>query len=260
MTYTVTDDTEMQQVFRAAEGLGVGVFEAADTLDAFRQVFSNAALERQIFEMIDKLDAGAEAKGEPEGLMITYEVEIRSGGGVWVGRYADLVPEGETVLQMPDRAAIFLRLKEGIRPKDWLGPLIIRRPEPQTEPVRELTIRERFFPESAWPVWSSDDICDIQPYLLFPDRFPLLVRSVFDRRNIIASLKTASPALTASLRSGGPGNSTLCAFAASRSGHHISGLSPPKPIGDRGHSGRKLSRRISTQHQQALARSGSLTI
>src|SRR5205085_4734404 len=162
----------MRHVFRVAEALGVGVFEAADTLDAFRQVFSNAALERQIFEMIDKLDAGAE--GEPEGLMITYEVEIRSGGGVWVGRYADLVPEGETVLQMPDRAAIFLRLKEGIRPKQWLGPLMIRRPEPQVEtPVRELTIRERFFPESAWPVWRSDDICDIQPYLLFPDRFPL---------------------------------------------------------------------------------------
>ena len=128
MTHTVTDDMEMQQVFRVAEELGVGVFEAADTLDAFRQVFSNPALERQIFEMIDKLDAGAEAKGEPEGLMITYEVEIRSGGGVWVGRYADLVPEGVTVESMPDRAAIFLRLKEGIRPKQWLGPLMIRRP------------------------------------------------------------------------------------------------------------------------------------
>src|SRR3954466_11023070 len=108
MTHTGTDDMEMQEIFRVAEGLGVGVFEAADTLDAFRQVFSNAALERQIFEMIDKLDAKFE--GEPEGLMITYEVEIRSGGGMWVGRYADLVLEGVTVESMPDRAAIFLRL------------------------------------------------------------------------------------------------------------------------------------------------------
>jgi hypothetical protein len=260
MTYIAIDDRYEQKVLRIAGELGITRERAALACEAFEFAFAARSSRAEIFEIIDRLDAAAAAEGEAEGLIVTYAVEIGL-DGPRVRRYADRVPESWGVKPVPAAGArVLVRVRDNFPTEEFLGPLIVERPGFESTDGGALIGVPGVF--SATEPSEADIyepvIYDIQRRPTFPDRFPFLVAPVYETRTAAASLGASSSALAGSVHSGGSGHS-LSALAASHSGRPISGLSPPATIGDRGHSGRKLSRRYQPT-PEAFARSGSLTI
>src|SRR4051794_33163470 len=104
MKQILTHDPDVQKVIRTAQHLGIDLNEAALTCDAFELAFSDYELRGQIFEMMDDLDAEADTKGEPEGLIISYAVDLGL-EGIKVTRYADEVSGGERIPALPPDTA-----------------------------------------------------------------------------------------------------------------------------------------------------------
>jgi hypothetical protein len=122
-------ETDDQKVYRIAKELDISLEDAEVTCAGFELAFSDDGLRRSIFGMIDELDGSAAKKGEPLGLIINYTVELGM-DGIRVGRYADEIPPGQIVSLTPtDRAMIFLRIKDNFPTQQFLGPLIVNRPE-----------------------------------------------------------------------------------------------------------------------------------
>ncbi len=129
MEHIPTQESDVQKVIRIARELGISLEDAAVTCAGFELAFSDDILRREIFEIIHRLDDEAYKKGEPMGLIISYAVELRS-GGIRVGRYADEIPPGVVVTLTPtDRAMIFLKIKDNFPTQQFLGPIIMNRPE-----------------------------------------------------------------------------------------------------------------------------------
>jgi hypothetical protein len=132
-----TTESDVQKVIRIAKVLDISIEEAAVTCDGFHLAFSDDGMRRAIFEIIDELDRSAAKKGEPLGLIINYTVELGL-EGIRVGRYADEIPAGEVVELTPShRANILLRITDNFPTQEFLGPLIVNRPEPIVEECLE---------------------------------------------------------------------------------------------------------------------------
>jgi len=137
MEHIPIPESNVQKVFRIEKVLGIGLEEAAVTCDAFHLAFSDDGMRRAIFEIIDELDRSAAKKGEPLGLIINYTVELGL-EGIRVGRYADEIPAGEVAELTPShRANILLRIVDNFPTQEFLGPLIVNRPEPLVEECSE---------------------------------------------------------------------------------------------------------------------------
>src|SRR5688572_27492566 len=133
MEHVPTTESDVEKVYRIAKVLGISLEDAALTCAGFELAFSDDDMRRAIFGIIDELDRSAAKKGEPLGLIINYTVELGM-DGIRVGRYADEIPEGEIVeLTPPHRANILLRIVDNFPTQEFLGPLIVNRPEPSVE-------------------------------------------------------------------------------------------------------------------------------
>jgi hypothetical protein len=144
MAHVPSTENEVQKVIRIAKVLDISIEDAAVTCDAFHLAFSDDGMRRAIFDVIDELDRSAAKKGEPFGLIINYTVELGL-EGIRVGRYADEIPAGEIVELTPThRANIFLKIVDNFPTQEFLGPLIVNRPE--------LT-------SLAKEVWQTDVLC-----------------------------------------------------------------------------------------------------
>src|SRR5687767_6342111 len=129
MEHVPTTESDVEKVYRIARVLDISLEDAALTCAGFELAFSDDGMRRAIFEMIDELDASAAKKGEPLGLIINYTVELGL-EGIRVARYADEIPAGEIVeLTPPHRANILLRINDNFPTQEFLGPLIVNRPE-----------------------------------------------------------------------------------------------------------------------------------
>ena len=129
MEHIPITESDDQKVYRIARELGIGLEDATVTCAGFELAFSDDGMRRAIFEIIDLLDESAAKKGEPLGLIINYTVELDS-EGIRVGRYADEIPPGQVVSLTPtNRAMIFLRINDNFPTQQFLGPLIVNRPE-----------------------------------------------------------------------------------------------------------------------------------
>ncbi len=235
MEHLPTTESDVEKVYRIARELGVGLEEAADTCDAFHLAFSDEGMRRAIFEIVDQLDESAAKKGEPLGLIIRYAVELGQ-DGIWVGRYADEIPLGEVVeLTPPDRAVILLKIKDNFPTQEFLGPLIVNRPgwhfdtfDPNAEIPEDLS-----HPEPA-----RVTICLGPISLTFNERFPFI--SAAGSSPQPAALQAGMPALQSKALNS---NRHLPQWAALQARvpavRWTSGLSPPRPSENVGHSERK---------------------
>ncbi len=162
MAQIPTTESDVQKVIRIAGELGIGLEDAAVTCDAFHLAFSDDRMRRAIFGMIDELDDEAAKKGEPLVLIINYTVELDL-EGIRVGRYADEIPAGEIAdLCPPHRARILLKIKDNFPTQQFLGPLIVNRPDLMSEPRPQgagsiSDINE--LPSLAEEGWQTDVFC-----------------------------------------------------------------------------------------------------
>ena len=237
MAHLPTTENDVQKVIRIAKELGISIEEAAVTCDAFHLAFSDERMRRAIFDVIDELDRSAARKGEPMGLIINYTVELGL-DGIRVGRYADEIPAGEVVELTPnDRARILLRIDENFPTQEFLGPLIVNRPgwhfdtfDPDN-PDLEMA-------DSSLPLEPARAVICLGPIRhTFNERFPFLTA---------AASKSPLPGGMSFLNSAGctaldPHHlPPWAALPAGMPAFQSSGLSPPRPSENLGHSDRKM--------------------
>mgnify|MGYP000117792600 CR=1 FL=1 len=258
MAHSPTQESDVQKVYRIARELGISLEDAAVTCDAFELAFSDNRMRRAIFGIIDQLDEAAAKKGEPMGLIIRYTVELGM-DGIRVGRYADEIPPGEVASLTPtDRAMIFLKIKDNFPTQQFLGPLIVNRPEFLTNPKSEIRnpnsncgvvfsdgeITEPEIPTELPSHWPKTAIPLGPIRLKFNERFPFISgrgsrcfpvtshRLPFTDHGLsftwYHSSVTGPLPPWAALQAGTP------AFQST------SGLSPPRPSENLGHSERKM--------------------
>ncbi len=271
MAHIPTTESDVEKVYRIARELGIGLEDAAVTCDAFHLAFSDDRMRRAIFEIVNQLDESAYKKGEPLGLVINYTVELDL-EGIRVGRYADEIPPGEIVdLCPPHRARILLRINDNFPTQEFLGPLIVNRPELMSEPRAVAT---GLFDEGCWR--RHDDFTDSEINELpsldkegcpvgrggltssdptqrelpteLPSHWPVIpiclgpIRLKFNERfPCVSATKSSSQSdfvLRSADRTAFP---RPLAVTASHSGQSSSGLSPPFPSENLGHSDRKMS-------------------
>jgi hypothetical protein len=217
MQQILTHDPDVQKVIRIARDLGIDLNEAASTCDAFELAFSDYDVRCQIFEMMDELDADADAKGEPEGLIISYAVELGP-EGIKVTRYADQVSEGESIPALPlDTARIYCRIGDNFPTTNWLGPLVVNRPKRQEDHAdTELNAMAGLSPSDKLRLALCER--DFQP--TFAERFPIVSIFLFEHQDLDGSVAGGSSDRASS---GQP----LIDGAASHVKELVSGLSPP---------------------------------
>jgi hypothetical protein len=178
MAHFPTIESDDQKVFRIARELGINLDDAALTCAAFELAFGDDRMRRAIFEIIDQLDYEAYKKGEPLGMILSYAVELGM-DGIHVTRHANEIPPGQVVSLTPtNRAMIFLKIKDNFPTQQFLGPLIVNRPELPSMSVpravatgvvssdgcskgrsglTEIDINK--FPSLAKEGWKTDDFC-----------------------------------------------------------------------------------------------------
>ncbi len=266
MAHIPTPESDVQKVIRIAKELSISIEDAAVTYDAFHLAFSDDRMRRAIFGMIDELDESAAKKGEPLGLIINYTVELDL-DGIRVGRYADEIPAGEIVdLCPPHRARILLRINDNFPTQEFLGPLIVNRPELESVPgavatgvvssdgvVRSDAEGNKLpsLDKEGCPVGrgglTSSDTTQREITTELPSHWPVIpiclgpIRLKFNERFPCVSATKSSSQRGFIMRLA---NRTVCsrplAVAASHSGRSISGLSPPFHAENLGHSDRKM--------------------
>jgi hypothetical protein len=129
MEHLPTTENDDQKVYRIARELAISLEDAALTCAGFELAFSDERMRRAIFEIIDRLDYEAYKKGEPLGMILSYAVELGN-DGIHVTRHADEIPPGQVVSLTPtNRAMIFLKINDNFPTQQFLGPLIVNRPE-----------------------------------------------------------------------------------------------------------------------------------
>ena len=231
MAHIPAQESDVEKVYRIARELGIGLEEAAVTCDAFELAFSDDGLRRAIFDIIDQLDESAAKKGEPMGLIINYTVELGI-DGIRVGRYADEIPAGEVVELTPyDRARILLRINENFPTQEFLGPLIVNRPGwhfDTFDPDAEIPDDFSHF-ESA-----REPICLGPIRLKFNERFPFISAPASGAQGGFFLRSADRTALNP------PRHLPLWA-TLNPAFQSTSGLSPPYPSENLGHSDRKMS-------------------
>ena len=246
--------------------LDISIEEAAVTCDAFHMAFSDEAMRNAIFDVIDELDRSAARKGEPAGLIINYTVELGM-DGIRIGRYADEIPAGEIVeLTPPHRANILLRIVDNFPTQEFLGPLIVNRPE--LAPLAKEAWQTDVFcradgvvcldkagpsvgtrPERGGVADTHTTQYNIPTGL--PSHWPRTaiplgpIRLKFNERFLFLSGARSRSQLNNSTyvsRAGGdtaPARPLLTIVSRDR-GQSTSGLSPPRPSENLGHSERKM--------------------
>jgi hypothetical protein len=247
MEHIPTTESYVQMVVRIAKELDISVDKASITCDAFELAFSDPGSRQAIFGMIDQLDESAVRKGEPMGLIIRYTVNLGE-DGIHVGRYADEIPSGDVVDLTPShQACIFLRITDDFPTQELLGPMIVNRPQMQYESVH----RERAFDGKSFGnqfdrdrfdrTIPSDISCSepAKPVILlgpirltFNERFPLAVSKSQPGYLLRSADRTALDPPHHLL----PGS----ALSAGNRTFQSSGLSPPFPSENLGHSERKM--------------------
>jgi hypothetical protein len=129
MEHIPTPESDDQKVYRIAKELGISLEDAAITCAGFELAFSDHGMRGAIFEIVEQLDDEAYKKGEPLGMILSYAVELGM-GGIHVTRHANEIPPGKVVSLTPtNRAMIFLKIKDNFATQQFLGPLIVNRPE-----------------------------------------------------------------------------------------------------------------------------------
>jgi hypothetical protein len=217
MKQILTHDPDVQKVIRIAQHLGIDLNEAALTCDAFELAFSDYEVRCQIFEMMDELDAEADAKGEPEGLIISYAVGLGL-EGIKVSRYADKVSEGESIPTLPpDTARIYCRISDNFPTLNWLGPLIVNRPKRQDDNAdTELSTMAGLSPSDKLRL----ALCERDFRPTFAERFPIVPIFIFEHQDVDGIVAGGSSNRDTS-------GQQLIDGAASHIKELSSGLSPP---------------------------------
>jgi hypothetical protein len=235
MEHILPKESDIEKVYRIARELHIGLEEAAVTCDAFHLAFSDDGVRRSIFGMIEKLDESAMKKGEPLGLIITYSVEIGM-DGIRVNRYADEIPPGRVVTLTPtNRAMILLKIKDNFPTQEFLGPIIMNRPDSLTDSRFEIDnpksnwrvvcsdneITESEIPTELPSHWADIPICLGPIRLKLHERFPFLPGTVSQSRAGFSLRSADRPALA------DPRPGLINSTAASHLYQLTSGLSPP---------------------------------
>jgi hypothetical protein len=270
MEHIPTAESDVQKVIRIAKVLDLSIEDAAVTCDAFHLAFSDEGIRRAIFEIVDELDRSAAKKGEPLGLIVNYTVELGL-GGIRVGRYADEIPAGEMVELTPShRANILLRIVDNFPTQEFLGPLIVNRPEALAEAEclaseagstdrnlnRLPSLDKEGCPRGRRGLTDTDSTRSEIPTDL-PSHWPKIaiplgpIRLKFNER-----FPFVSAAASNSQRTGAPSLLISASCTALNLPHHLSqwealqagnlafestsGLSPPRPSENLGHSERKM--------------------
>ena len=259
MEHVPTQESNAEKIYRIARELGIGLGEAADTCDAFHLAFSDEGLRRSIFGMIEQLDESAWKKNEQLGLIIRYTVELGE-DGIRVGRYADEIPPGEVVSLTPrDRAMIFLKIKDNFPTQQFLGPLIVNRPELEYESMDRGSAFEAESPDRQFDVDEDNFDTEISNVFLLaePTRAVIClgpIRLKFNERYPFISGRGSRcfPVTSHRLPFTGHGSpftwypssvtGPLPPWAALQAGTPAlqSGLSPPPTAENLGHSERKM--------------------
>ena len=242
MAHSPTQESDVQKVIRIAKVLDISIEEAAVTCDAFHLAFSDDRMRRAIFEIIDELDRSAAKKGEPLGLIINYTVELGM-DGIRVGRYADEIPAGEVVeLTPPHRANILLRINDNFPTQEFLGPLIVNRPGWHFDTF-DPDAPDLEMPEELSQFESTKEVICLGPIRLkFNERFPCV--SATKSSSQPATLQAENLAFQSkSLNSPHHLPPWSALPAGNRAFQSTSGLSPPRPSENLGHSERKMSLR-----------------
>ena len=259
MEHIPTIESDVQKVNRIARELGISLEDAAVTCDAFELAFSDDRMRRAIFEIIDQLDESAAKKGEPLGLIIRYTVELGM-DGIRVGRYADEIPPGQVVSLTPtNRAVIFLKIKDNFPTQQFLGPLIVNRPELPS--LARRSTGQSSWPERGWqPLWADGVVCSdtevTEPEIPteLPSHWPDVpiclgpIRLTFNERFPFQSAAASQSQRGFFLRSADrmaikPHHHLPQSTALNLADQSTSGLSPPLRSENLGHSDRKMFRR-----------------
>jgi hypothetical protein len=277
MEHIPTPESDDQKVLRIARELGISLEDAAVTCAGFELAFGDDRMPRAIFEIVDQLDDEAAKKGEPLGMILSYAVELGM-EGIHVTRHANEIPPGQVVSLTPtNRAMIFVKIKDNFPTQQFLGPLIVNRPELPS--LARRSTGQSYGQYEGWQTYvfcgadgvvssdgsvpravatgdfSSDGVvCSdseikkpailLGPSSLEPPRQPIClgpIRLTFnDRFQFLSAPGTSSQlnSLRSRLASAAHSASTrpLRALPSSHPIHPTSGLSPPPPVGDRGHS------------------------
>jgi hypothetical protein len=271
-----TTESDIEKVYRIARVLDIRLEDAALTRAAFELAFDDDRMRRVIFEVIDQLDYEAYKKGEPLGMILSYAVELGVDGIDVTRHANEIPPGQVVSLTPTNRAMIFVKIKDNFPTHQFLGPLIVNRPALMSEPRAVAagvlssdgcptgrdgsTSKINKLPSLAKEGWQADVFCradgvvcsdsEITESALpteLPSHWPDIpiclgpIRLKFDERfQFLSAAGTSSqlngsrsPLAAAALS---PSTRRINALASSHPVQPTSGLSPPPPIGDHGHS------------------------
>ena len=231
MSWNVVSDTNYipLQIADIARAHGIGIEEAGHVKAAFEIAFADPRQRERIFEMMDELDRQASDKGEPDGLKVCFGVDLDK-EGYTVVRRADKPQPGESVLAA-GKAEVYCRIGGKFPTADWLGPLVLKRPENNVKRTAEDAagsgVRMVHSVEEAievlekggyWPIFFGGLRRYLAPKLKESRGSALLRRTVAAICTEVLSVLFGPDRL--------PANTS-------------SGASPPSTVGDYGHSGPK---------------------
>ena len=231
MSWNVVSDTNYipLQIADIARAHGISIEEAGHVKAAFEITFADAGQRKRIFEMMDELDRQASDKGEPDGLKVSFGVDLDK-EGYTVMRQADVLQPDENALAA-GKAEVYCRIRGNFPNGNWLGPLVLKRPAGNVKSTAEdpagSGVRMVHSVEDAlevlekggyWPIFFGG----LRRYLapkLNESRASALLRRTVERICTEALSILYGPDRL-------PANTS-------------SGASPPTPVGDHGHSGPK---------------------
>jgi hypothetical protein len=245
MEHIPTIESDDQKVLRISRELGISLEDAALTCAGFELAFSDDGLRRAIFEIIDQLDESAAKKGEPLGMILSYAVELGM-DGIQVSRYADEIPRGKVVSLTPtNRAMIFLKIKDNFPTQQFLGPLIVNRPELRfesescdTEISTDVSTIE---PTDAVLVEQARTVICLGPIRhTFNERFPFVLAAAFRSQLAAGSRSCLLPLDATALKQHHHLPPRVALQAGMPAFQSASGLSPPFTSENLEHSDRKM--------------------
>ena len=247
---TLENSNTLAEVTHISRKMGISLQEAWYVKQAFELAFDDEELRGRIYHMMDELDRRAAENDEPACLKVRFAVELGS-EGFSVMRGTEIMLPGEKAL--PDgRVEVFCRINEGFPTDKWLGPLALKRPEPETYttqksiPAEDLP-KETSDSDGGWPRHLLGYHPYRPPQFIDSRRGPSRIRRLANSTSApllgetdalpVGAFSGASAGATSGVASGA--STGIVVDADPQSSQTSSGASPPATFGDHGHSGRE---------------------